>query len=157
MVVPEQTGSEMADASVESEAKRDSSSGDTLAAGLGDIEVRLPASPTHLPVVRALAADLAVRLDYDLDEVSDLRMAVDEACAEVVALSGPSTRLTCLFRVDPDALSVTVSAPTGRGEVKRGTFGWQVLTALVDEVDTWATDDGVTCVRLVKRHPGNLG
>lgn len=125
------------------------------AAGPDDIEVRLPASPAHVPVVRALAADVAVRLDYDLDEVSDLRMAVDEACAEVVALAGPQARMTCVFRVTDESLWVTASAPTVDGAaLARNTFGWKVLTALVDEVDAWTDDTQVTHVRLAKRRRG---
>jgi serine/threonine-protein kinase RsbW len=117
-----------------------------------DIELTLPADPLHVPVARALAADLAVRLDYDLDEVSDLRMAVDEACAELVARAAGPGRLRCVFRVDPDALRVTVSAPTKDGATPgQNTFGWRVLTALVDEVDTWAESDNVVHIQLLKR------
>jgi serine/threonine-protein kinase RsbW len=150
MAVPERTTSEP--------AAPDAAGQDTLAPqtelpaeGGSDIELTLPADPVHVPVARALAADLAVRLDYDLDEVSDLRMAVDEACAELVAKAAPPGRLRCVFRADEAALTVSVSAATKDGVVPgQNTFGWRVLTALVDEVTTWATADNVVHIQLVK-------
>lgn len=120
-----------------------------------DIELRLPATPTHLPVVRALAADLAARLDFDLDEISDLRMAVDEACAGLVARVASPHRLTCVFRTEDDALEVRVSAVTTDGAAPaRNTFGWRVLSALVDEVDAWADEDRTVHLRIHKRRLG---
>ncbi|HEV2086933.1 MAG TPA: anti-sigma regulatory factor [Cryptosporangiaceae bacterium] len=120
-----------------------------------DIELTLPAIGTHLPLVRALAADLAARLDFDLDQVSDLRMAVDEACAELVALAAVPSRLTCVFRVQGGALWITASAVTRAGErPARDTFGWRVLTALVDDVQTWSDTDRTVYLQLCKRHSG---
>jgi serine/threonine-protein kinase RsbW len=144
MAVPERTSSEPA---VADEAERDS-----LATEAGsDIELTLPADPVHVPVARALAADLAVRLDYDLDEVSDLRMAVDEACAELVAKAAAPGRLRCVFQADELALRVSVSATTKDGTLPgQNTFGWRVLTALVDEVSTWASAGNVVHIQLVK-------
>lgn len=157
MAGPEPTNAQLSDASADADGSSDDPRSAPPTTGGDDIEVRLPASPVHVPVVRALAADVAVRLDFDLDEVSDLRMAVDEACAEVVALAVPQARMTCVFRLTDDALWVTASAPTTDGTVMaRNTFGWKVLTALVDEVEAWSDDDRVTHVRLGKRRPGTL-
>ena len=49
------------------------------------LELRVPTTATQLPAVRAMAGDLAIRMDYDLDAVEDLRLAVDEACATLAA------------------------------------------------------------------------
>ncbi len=45
------------------------------------VEVRLPAAGAYLSVLRTATAGLAARLDFTLDEIEDLRIAVDEACA----------------------------------------------------------------------------
>jgi serine/threonine-protein kinase RsbW len=48
----------------------------------GDVvELRLPADGAYLSVLRTATAGLAARLDFTLDEIEDLRIAVDEACA----------------------------------------------------------------------------
>ena len=53
--------------------------------GMSTAEVRLSADGAHLYVLRAVAAALALRAQFDVDEVSDLALAVDEMCAELVA------------------------------------------------------------------------
>jgi serine/threonine-protein kinase RsbW len=49
--------------------------------GASSVEVRTSASASLIPTIRAVASDLAARADFDLDAISDLRMAVDEAGA----------------------------------------------------------------------------
>jgi len=121
------------------------------------IEVRLPAAPTHLPVLRTFTADLAARLDFNLDEVADLRMAVDEACSGLVARATKSSQLVCSFSIEPEALWVIASAQTTDGAPpSRDTFGWRVLTALVDTVETDADSTGRVTVKLHKRRLGSV-
>ena len=45
------------------------------------VTVRMPAEGAYLSVLRTATAGLAARLDFTLDEIEDLRIAVDEACA----------------------------------------------------------------------------
>src|SRR5215467_8352812 len=78
------------------------------------IELTVPAHTAYLVVVRTATAGLAARLSYTLDEIEDLRIAIDEACVMLLGLPGPiepaEATLTCQFRVSPEALAVTVSA-----------------------------------------------
>ena len=52
--------------------------------GVSTVEVRTSATAALIPTIRAVVSDLAARADFDLDAISDLRMAVDEACATLV-------------------------------------------------------------------------
>ena len=45
----------------------------------------MPANGTYLAVLRTATAGLAARLQMTLDEIEDLRIAVDEACAHPAA------------------------------------------------------------------------
>ena len=107
------------------------------------VEVRIPADGAYLSVLRTATAGLAARLDFTLDEIEDLRIAVDEACAILLPKVVADTPLTCRFDLDKDALGVSVSAATVDGRPpSRDTFAWTVLTALAGEVDAGVTDDG---------------
>lgn len=100
------------------------------------LEMRVIADLGWLPSLRLVAADLAIRADFDLDMVSDLRMAVDEACAELVHAARPGAVLVCRFFVDGDGITMTATVPvTGAVTVPRDEFGWQVLRTLADEVE----------------------
>ena len=100
------------------------------------LELRVPTTPTQLPAVRAMAADLAMRMDYDLDAVEDLRLAVDEACATLAQIAAGDAPLTVIFETTRAGLHIEAWVPTAEGtEVPRDGFGWAILATLVDTVD----------------------
>ena len=100
------------------------------------LELRVPTTATQLPAVRAMAADLALRMDYDLDAVEDLRLAVDEACATLVTVAEGDARLTVVFETTRSGLHIDAWVPTAQGtDVPRDGFGWAVLETLVDSVE----------------------
>jgi serine/threonine-protein kinase RsbW len=100
------------------------------------LELRVPITPTQLPAVRAMVGDLAMRMDYDLDAVEDLRLAVDEASAILAVASVGDAPLTVVFETSRAGLHIEAWVPTADGkEVSRDGFGWAVLAALVDAVD----------------------
>ncbi len=57
-----------------------------------DVELRLPVDSAYVSVLRATTVSLAARLDFTIDDIEDLRMAVGEACAMVLpsATEGPT-------------------------------------------------------------------
>ena len=120
------------------------------------VEVRIPAVGAYLSVLRTATAGLAARLDFTLDEIEDLRIAVDESCAMLLQKATEDSSLTCRFDLAPDALAITVSAPTLDGRPPaRDTFAWTVLTALAGEVDAVTDEDGRTvAITMVKRREG---
>jgi serine/threonine-protein kinase RsbW len=116
------------------------------------VELRLPADGAYLSVLRTATAGLAARLDFTLDEIEDLRIAVDEACALLLPDAMPGATMTCLFALSERSLAVTVRVPSRTGRVpRRNTFAWTVLTALAGDVETDVADDGTVSVTLLKR------
>jgi serine/threonine-protein kinase RsbW len=126
--------------------------------GASTVEVRTSASAALIPTIRAVASDLAARADFDLDAISDLRMAVDEACATLVDVAAPTSWLRCTFLVRPERIEVQAQVQTKHADtvVSTDTFGWRVLQTLADEVtvhhDPGHADAGPTvAIRLDKR------
>jgi serine/threonine-protein kinase RsbW len=126
--------------------------------GASTVEVRTSASAALIPTIRAVASDLAARADFDLDAISDLRMAVDEACATLVDVAAPSSMLRCTFLVRPERIEVRaeVQADHADAAVSTDTFGWRVLQTLADEVtvhhEAGTSGNGPTVgIRLDKR------
>jgi serine/threonine-protein kinase RsbW len=100
------------------------------------LELRVPTTPTQLPAVRAMAGDLAIRMDYDLDAVEDLRLAVDEACATLAQIAVADAPLTVVFETTRAGLHIEAWVPTAEGtEIPRDGFGWAILATLVDAVE----------------------
>ncbi|MGQ0572931.1 MAG: ATP-binding protein [Pseudonocardia sp.] len=104
--------------------------------GVSTVEVRTAASAALIPTIRAVASDLAARADFDLDAISDLRMAVDEACATLVDVAAPTSSLRCVFWVHPERIQVHAEVQADKADaiVSTDTFGWRVLQTLADDV-----------------------
>jgi len=101
------------------------------------VRVAMPAEGAYLSVLRTATAGLAARLDFTLDEIEDLRIAVDEACAMLLGHAIPGTNLECGFDLDADMMTITVSVITAQPHLPaRDTFSWMVLSALAGSVDS---------------------
>ncbi|WP_190822514.1 ATP-binding protein [Saccharopolyspora pogona] len=106
------------------------------------VEVRIAAEAAQLAVMRAVVGDLAMRADYDIDSIADLRLAVDEACSSLVRLAAPEATLVCRFRTGGDRLSVTAEVISDDAfGPRKDTFSWRVLSALADVVSTSVESD----------------
>jgi serine/threonine-protein kinase RsbW len=116
------------------------------------VRLRLPATGAYLSVLRSATAGLAARLDFTLEEIEDLRIAVDEACALLLPSALPGAELDCVFELHRDELRITVSALTLDGaEPSRDSFAWTVLSALAGEVDSSVDPDSRVSIALTKR------
>ena len=116
------------------------------------VDIRLPADSAYLSVLRTATGGLAARLDFTLDEIEDLRIAVDEACAMLLSQAIDDAALTCRFRLIPETLEVTVMIPTRDGQLpERNSFSWTVLAALAGDVDTGSDSERQVWIRLRKR------
>ena len=73
------------------------------------VTVRMPAEGAYLSVLRTATAGLAARLDFTLDEIEDLRIAVDEACAMLLSQAVPGSNLECGFTLGEDRMTIAVS------------------------------------------------
>lgn len=97
----------------------------------------MAASVTQLPIVRGLAEALVLLSDFTLDEVADIRLAVDEACSTLIGVAAPETSLHCVFIIGDTELRVRVSGVAARaGLPDARSFGWHVLRTLTDAVDS---------------------
>ncbi|WP_460853634.1 ATP-binding protein [Nocardioides montaniterrae] len=113
------------------------------------VELRLPADGAYVSVLRTLTAGLAARLDFTIDDIEDLRIAVSEAVAMVLTQADVGTELVANFDLRSDRLTLVLSAgsaaPAAHDE---DSFGWQVLKTLTAEASVDAVP-GTYAVRLV--------
>ncbi len=106
------------------------------------VDLRVPADPAYLSVVRTATAGLATRLRLTLDEIEDLRIAVDEACSLLLAgRAHPGRSLNAAFSVGNGTISVLIAGPVE--DLPAGaSFSWTVLRALAGEVIVGTNDSG---------------
>lgn len=110
-----------------------------------DAEVRLPAETAYVAVLRMAAAGFAARLDFTLDDIEDLKMAVSEACALVLADATPGGDLRAHFFLSDQQIEMDVTADAvDASPPDQSSFGWQVLTTSAARASASATPEGVT-------------
>jgi serine/threonine-protein kinase RsbW len=116
------------------------------------VRLRLPAIGAYLSVLRSATAGLAARLDFTLEEIEDLRIAVDEACAILLTNAALDVDLECEFELRPDEIRVSVTVPTVDGaQPPRDSFAWTVLAALAGSVESRVDGDRRVSIDLQKR------
>jgi serine/threonine-protein kinase RsbW len=99
-----------------------------------DVSLRVPADGAYVSVLRTMTAGLAARLDFTVDDIEDLRIAVGEACALVLPEASPGGHLEAEFRQTSGSLTVSVRVSTAsRAEPDYESFAWQVLSTLATE------------------------
>ena len=109
----------------------------------GLVELRVAARLENLAVLRTLVAAVGTFEDLDFDAVSDLRLAVDEACTRLIRSAVPDS--TLLLVVDPrdDAVVIEASTTCNSPDILApGSFSWHVLSSLTDEVRTFQDGKG---------------
>jgi serine/threonine-protein kinase RsbW len=116
------------------------------------VVLAIPAEREQVVLVRSVAGHIGARLGLSVAQLTDLRLAVDEACG--LFLLSPrfdADVLECRFEQEPGTLRVTVSAAVPASLVPDlDDIGWLMLDALVDEL-SWRVADGTGTVALVTR------
>ena len=121
---------------------------------MGEVRLEVPASPEFFRIARIMVAGVASRVGFTLDEVEDLRIAIDEVCFSMVGARGRIGTITLRYLLDADQLAVE-----GHGRFTDGlgneplvsALSNQILAAVVDECELSAGEEGPH-FRLVKRH-----
>jgi serine/threonine-protein kinase RsbW len=106
------------------------------------VEFRIPADPAYVRIARLAAGDMGGRAGFSVDELDDVRLAVDEVCATLIAAGGPMLELRmqahdrAVFIEGRMPNALTVTAPTELSEM--------LLRALVDSCEFTSWDRGVS-------------
>lgn len=108
----------------------------------GDVvRLRVPAATAFVGVARSLAAGVATRLDFDLDHVEDLRLAVSEACSIALPAAALDSDLALDLHIGKGELTLELTSATTASEPPGvDSFAWTVLTALAEDASAEVAD-----------------
>ena len=115
-----------------------------------DVELRLPADGAYASVLRTTTAALAARLDFTIEDIEDLRMAIAEATAMVLEVADEGSDLVSSYALAPGEMTVAVSvAAEAPGEPDHDSFAWQVLTTLATSAEVAVGEGRFTVILTV--------
>jgi serine/threonine-protein kinase RsbW len=119
----------------------------TRVSELDVVSMQIPADVAFVSTLRLTAASLAARCDLTVDDIEDLRLAVDEACALLLPHAAAGSSVNAHFELTRGRLLVETSVQTDQAAAPdRDSFGWTVLGALTNSVAVHEKDSLLTIV-----------
>ena len=110
------------------------------------VRVEIPAATINTVMARTVAAAMAARADLTLDQIEDVRLAMDEGLAYIIEVVPDGAMVMCKLCVADGVVSATLtSTVTSSTVAEPNPFAWTVLTALVGDVDL-RVDDGSSSI-----------
>ena len=110
------------------------------------VEFGMPADPQYVRVARLVAGDMAERAGFSVDELDDVRLAVDELCAILIGADAPLE-----LRMQAVGGELVIQGNTaGPAPVVPSELSETLLRALVDSC-TFDTSEHETSVMLRKQ------
>ena len=116
------------------------------------ISIKIPASPEYIQVVRLVAAGLAARLSFTLEDIEDLKIAVDELSAYITGAHGRSGTLAVGFTLHDDRIEIKGTGKYSEDYDVRTDlteFSRMILETVTDSADL-NTSDGMPAFSIVK-------
>jgi serine/threonine-protein kinase RsbW len=121
-----------------------------------EVRLTMPARPDLLRVARLTAAGLANRVGFNVDEVEDVKIALDELCFSLVGNGTGEGTLDLRFVLGQGSLVIEGAGPAEGAQDRDDDtteFAALLLAALVDEHEI-SQDGEELRFRLVKHQTG---
>jgi len=117
------------------------------------ISLSVPARAEYVHVLRTVVSGVGAGQDLSIDDIDDLRLAVDEASAHLLKIDPDAQALRLDLETQGTSLIVTVgiATPARRNEAPTDQFlTWHILGALTDGAESVVEEYG-PAVRFSKR------
>ena len=133
-----------------------------------DFILKIPTQSTNLKIIRDFISDIAIKAGFGNSVTSDIALAVDEACTNVIKHAyrgGDDKEITVKVRYDSEKIIITIS-DTGKGfdskledeseiqkrliRMQRGGLGIHLIKKTMDEVLFDSETDSVNSVIMTK-------
>ena len=116
------------------------------------VTIKIPASPVYIGVIRLVAAGLATRLRFTIDEIEDLKIGVDELSAYLTGSQGRDGDLQITFTITDDRIEIRgegLLSPGQKVRTELTDFSRMILDTVVDRA-TLEQLDGTPTFELAK-------
>src|SRR6476620_4039778 len=99
----------------------------------GSVSLTVPARPEYLRLVRLAAADTGTRAELSIEDIEDLRIAVDELTYALVGDEPLDEVLTLTYSATPGFVEIEGSIPAPRAPAAVSELSQSIIGAVVDE------------------------
>lgn len=122
-----------------------------------NIELTLPVNSAYVSTIRLTASSIANRINFDIDEIEDIKAAVSEACSFIIKKSKPEINFS--FKVNFIILEHTIeilisSENMDVPESIENEMGLVMIKALSDLLEI-KSENKCLIIRIIKTHKEN--
>ena len=127
------------------------------------LKMNVPGRPEYVGTVRIAIAHAASRAGFDIEAIEDIKVAVSEACTNIVCHAHDNSDSSYDVTMDLEETKITISihdsgsgfglddyVEPDPGEVKGSGLGIFIIRALMDEVDIQSELGAGTDIRMTK-------
>jgi len=129
---------------------------------LGVVELRIPSKAEWVAVARLAVAAVANRLNFSIEDIEDVKLAVAEACTNCIQHAEGSAQIQITCETGPEGLTVRVSdfghgtrpegiRPRRTDEPTVGGLGVFLIRSLMDSVEYDVHPDRGTNLVMTKK------
>lgn len=115
----------------------------------------VPNKPEYVGVVRLTTSAIANRLGFSIDEIDDIKVAVAEACTNILENCIKEVNYTVLYELYENELLISVKGKTDNKDNKvnsqEGELGIFIIESLMDEVDFIDNDKDYIEISMIKK------
>lgn len=129
---------------------------------MDQIELKIPAKPEYVMVLRLTASAIACRADFCMDDIEDLKVAVAEACIMLMNQECDIDNIDIVFSIQSkEALKVDImiAEPCPNTVLKsdidmEDELGFFILKSLMDDIEIKTENDTIYSISMYKKCGG---
>ena len=124
------------------------------------IRLSFPVNPAYVSSARLTASSVANRINFDIDEIEDIKTAVSEACAYIIkrmaAFAGNNFEICFIPRNGEMSVEIVAKASSGLNNFTDEEMGLMVIKALVDEFEITKPSSDKISITMLKKHKAGV-
>jgi len=120
------------------------------------IEIRIPAKPEYVLVVRLTASAITARVGLNIDDIEDFKVAIAEACISIINQKKKYKMLKIVFEID-NSIRVIVSGDEIANEdseeekTEEQDLSQYIIESLMDSVEFIKEQETIIQIKMEKK------
>lgn len=126
------------------------------------LKLMVPGKPEYVRTVRLAISSIADSAGFDIEEVDDIKVAVSEACSNIVRHGKNNNFYQVVCEIAKDKMVISIEDEAGgydvtkykepvMGDIKEGGLGIFIIKALMDDVDIVSELGAGTSIKMIKK------
>lgn len=122
------------------------------------IKLSFPVNAAYVSSARLTASSVANRMNFDIDEIEDIKTAVSEACTYIINTLTTDDRgnFEISFRLRDDVIMISIATQGRLAPPQAGDMSLMMIKAVVDDFEIDNDDADNVSIQMKKKHKASI-